>query len=140
MGDKKQPSLLWWQSPDMYGRSDGSKAYSPDLPMYDAAGIGDGDGRGMSERPVSDFFGNASTAANLGFWALQAPGVWKALTIPTMGPLAALFAESAYRNAQQLNGDHPAQVNQRRWEDRINKQMSDPTNPLVDLFTGPPVR
>jgi len=48
--------------------------------------------------------------------AMAAPGWWKALTIPTLGPLSLYSALEAYDASQQINGDHPTQVRQQQWD------------------------
>lgn len=92
--------------------------------MYDPGGVGGAQLPGLSDSPWSDFSSNGSAAANLFFAGQLPPGWWKALSMPIAWPLAAGYAKDAYRNAQQLNGDHPTQINQQQWTSQVENALA----------------
>lgn len=150
MSDRPEVPLTWQNgqhgpgySEDQYGKRDWSGYLMPQgagRPMYDPGGVGGAETPSLRSDPGWDLMTRLSRAFGVGSAAMSAPGMWKALTVPAASPLVGYDLWNAYRNIQQLNGDHPTQLMQQQWEDRLNKQMSKPANPLVDLFTGPPVR
>lgn len=92
-------------------------------PMYDPGGWGGTDLPGLTETPWRDLSSNASASANALMMALAAPGLWKTLTLPVAAPFVGAWGADAYRNSQQINGDHPTQLNQQHWENALGRAL-----------------
>lgn len=111
---------------DQYGRRSMSGTSMParNGPMYDPGGWGGTDLPGLTETPWRDLSSNASASANALMMALAAPGYWKALTLPVAAPFVGAWGKDAYRNSQQINGDHPTQLNQQHWTSQVENALA----------------
>lgn len=111
---------------DFHGQRDDSGWFMPRSsgPTYDPGGVGGvGEMPGLASDPGWDTMTRLSRAFGMGSAALSAPGWWKALTVPAVSPFVGNDLWRSYRNTQQLNGDHPTQLNQQHWENALGRAL-----------------
>lgn len=104
MTDKKAPPAGW--------------------PPYDPGSFGtDRQPPGLKDDPWKEFLGSTSAAMQLATLASLPPGKWKVLSLGAASPFLASLGLDAYRAAQQINGDHPLQLQQEQWKNALAQAL-----------------
>ncbi len=110
---------------DRYGKRGNSGLGMPAAygPMYDPGGLGGNELAGLHSDPWKAAIKYPSLAMQLMALASAVPGWGKAVSMPLAAPFAGSLAWDGYRAMQQLNGDHPAQLNQDYWTNALGRAL-----------------